>query len=111
MSKPKETIAVVKTGKLDQRKLVRIARRFSVSPADIRELQIGEKVALPSMAVEQMELHGFVKRVKNKKRGKNKTKLTTEEETPKQTTKESTSLIEPEQSETIDPNKENDKEI
>jgi len=74
MNKPKSTkITVVKTDKLNQRKLVRIARRFNISPMSVRELQLGFPETLSRAAAEALIIAGYVKKVKSKKEVRNNT--------------------------------------
>jgi hypothetical protein len=70
MSKPDEqkTKRIVKTGKADQRRVKRLARRFGVAPIDIRELQGGFVVELPAPVAEKMIGAGFAKSAKKKPR-------------------------------------------
>ena len=67
MNKSK-TKRVEKTDKLDQRKLVRIGRRYGVPPISIRELQLGHPEDLPIEVANLLIEDGFVKVVKTKKR-------------------------------------------
>ena len=69
MSKSKkDTVRVQKTDKLNQRKLVRFARRYKVSPISVRELQLGHTEELPRAVAEKLEHAGYVTRVKSKPR-------------------------------------------
>ena len=84
MSKSKsETVRVVKTDNLNQRKLTRIARRYNVTPEDVRELQLGHSVDICPRAAEHMERDGFVKPTRSRPRPKPErlNKLTTEDTT------------------------------
>lgn len=70
MSKTKKsaTVRVVKTDKLDQIKLNRIARRYGITPISVRELQLGFPEDIPRIAAELLVSDGYVKRVQGKLR-------------------------------------------
>lgn len=67
MNKPK-TVKVVKTNKLNQQKLVKIARRYNIPPISVRELQLGFTEAIPEAAANKLIEDGFVKKSKARKR-------------------------------------------
>jgi len=64
----KTTILVEKTDQLNQKKLLRIARRYGVSPMSLRELQLGYSEELPCAAANRLIKDGYVKCVKSKPR-------------------------------------------
>ncbi len=70
MSKTKSdrTVRVIKTSKLDQRKLIGISRQYGIPPISVRELQLGFTEDIPTVAAEKLEADGFVERVTTKKR-------------------------------------------
>ena len=66
--KKEDTVRVIKTQNLVQRKLVRIARRYGIVPIDVYELLNGYSIDVPCEAADQLEALGYVKRVKTKPR-------------------------------------------
>lgn len=68
MNKPKKTLTVVKTEKLNQRKLTRIANRYNISPASVRELQLGFTEEIPEQAAIKLIKKGFVTKSKDELR-------------------------------------------
>jgi len=64
----KSTVRVEKTAKLNQVKLIRISRRYSIAPIDVRELQLGFSVDIPIGMAEELLKDGYVKRVKSRPR-------------------------------------------
>lgn len=64
-----KTIKVVKTDRLDQKKLRRVARRYHLAPIVIRELQLGYTEELEEHVALKMIEAGLVQKAKKKKDG------------------------------------------
>ena len=64
-----KTIRVIKTDRLNRKKLKRVARRYGVAPIAVRELQLGYVEELPESVALKMIEAGLVQRAKKKKDG------------------------------------------
>lgn len=109
-------VRVVKTDQLHQRKLRKIARRYGVTPAEVRELQLGNSVDIHPKAAERMEQDGYVKRTRSKPRpvADRLNTLTTEDKTITETPEDGEVKLTTEEiatDDTTDPSVENEEQL
>ncbi len=61
-------VQVLKTSAINQRKLVAVARRYGISPLDVRELQLGFAIEVSESVAQQLVDGGLAKISKKKVR-------------------------------------------
>lgn len=95
-------VKITRTDRILQRKLTRMARRYAVSPLDLRELQLGETIEVCEKAAQLMAAAGLVKIVGERASGRKVNAITMMDTTQSTIVDEETLTPETEEVTTVD---------